>query len=317
MFDQKSKTKEQNDKALQLINVNKIYKGGFHAVKDISFDVYPGDFFALLGPNGAGKSTTLGMISSLVNKTSGYIKICGYDIEAEYHLARKHLGVMPQEINLNIFETPIQILLAQAGFFGISRSKAKPYAEKLLKDMALWDKKDTQVRFLSGGMKRRLMVARALVHKPEVLILDEPTAGVDVELRQSLWALMQELNKKGLTIILTTHYLEEAESMCNRIALIHHGKVHISTDMKKLLRSVEKETYIFDLKSSLQGRHPQCTFGNLHVVDDVTIEIEVDRSVTLNQLFALLSEQNIEVISVKTKTNKLERLFIDVARSKA
>ena len=305
------------EKALSLVNVNKVYKGGLHAVKDISFDVYPGDFFALLGPNGAGKSTTLGMISSLVNKTRGSIEVCGYDTVKSSMMARKHLGVMPQEINLNIFETPIQILLAQAGFFGIDRATAKPYAEKLLKDMVLWDKKDTAVRFLSGGMKRRLMVARALVHKPKVLILDEPTAGVDVELRQSLWTQMQALNEQGLTIILTTHYLEEAESMCNRIALMHQGRLHTSTDMKSLLRSVEKETYVFDLKNPIQTDHIRCTFGAFKLADSRTLEIEVDKNISLNQLFAELTNQAIEVSSVKTKTNKLEKLFIDIARNKA
>lgn len=304
-------------KALSLVNVNKIYKGGFHALKDVSFDVYPGDFFALLGPNGAGKSTTLGMISALVNKTSGSIEVCGYDTLKSPFMARKHLGVMPQEVNLNIFETPMQILLTQAGYFGLNRETTKPYAEKLLKDMALWDKKDEEIRFLSGGMKRRLMVARALIHKPKVLILDEPTAGVDVELRQSLWEQMRALNKEGLTIILTTHYLEEAESMCNRIALIHQGKLHTSSDMKTLLRSVDKETYIFDLKEPITQAQMQCEYGQCQLVDSNTLEIQVDKSVTLNQLFADLSQQNIDVLSVKTKTNKLEKLFIDVARSKA
>ena len=303
-------------KALSLVNLNKIYKGGFHAVKDISFDVYQGDFFALLGPNGAGKSTTLGMVSALVNKSSGSINVCGYDTINSPFMARKHLGVMPQELNLNVFETPMQILLTQAGFFGIDRMTTKPHAEELLKDMALWDKKDKQVRYLSGGMKRRLMVARALIHKPKVLILDEPTAGVDVELRQSLWEKMRSLNKKGLTIILTTHYLEEAESMCNRIALIHQGQLHTSSDMKSLLRSVEKETYIFDLKNTLNDEQMHGAFGYCKLLDPLTLEIEVDKSVTLNQLFADLSKQNIEVLSVKTKINKLEKLFIDVARNK-
>lgn len=304
-------------KALSLLNVNKTYKGGFHAVKDISFDVYPGDFFALLGPNGAGKSTTLGMISALVNKTSGSIEVCGYDTVKSPFMARKHLGVMPQEINLNIFETPMQILLTQAGYFGIDRATTKPYAEKLLKDMALWDKKDEQVRFLSGGMKRRFMVARALIHKPKVLILDEPTAGIDVELRHSLWEQMRLLNQEGLTIILTTHYLEEAENMCNRIALMHQCKLHTSSDMKTLLRSVEKEIYIFDLKNTLPSKQLHCEYGHCQLVDPTTLEIEVDKYVTLNQLFAELSKQNIEVLSVKTKTNKLEKLFIDFVRKKA
>ncbi|MFZ9035487.1 MAG: ABC transporter ATP-binding protein [Francisellaceae bacterium] len=303
------------NKALELIKVNKIYKGGFHAVKDISFTVDEGDFFALLGPNGAGKSTTLGMISSLVNKSSGVIKISGFDIDKNFHLARQHLGVMPQEVNLNIFETPLQILLYQAGFFGIPRSKARVYAEQLLKDMALWDKRDTQVRFLSGGMKRRVMVARALVHKPKVLILDEPTAGVDVELRQSLWEMISKLNKQGLTIILTTHYLEEAESMCNRIALIHHGRVHTSSDMKSLLRSVEEESYIFDLATPLKQESLSLGLGRIEIIDQLTLEVTVDRSISLNRLFSALTAQNIDVLSVKTKTNKLEKLFIDMARA--
>ncbi len=303
-----------NEIALELGDVNKVYKGGLHAVKDISFSVYKGDFFALLGPNGAGKSTTLGMISSLVNKTSGVIKICGFDINKEPSKARKSLGVMPQEINLNIFETPLQILVNQAGFFGISRTKALPYAKELLADMALSDKENTQVRFLSGGMKRRVMVARALVHKPKVLILDEPTAGVDVELRQSLWAIMQKLNKKGLTIILTTHYLEEAESMCNRIAMIHKGEVHTSTDMKSFLRTVDKETFVFDLKNPLKEHALHCDFGKVSIVDDITLEIEVNKSITLNQIFEMLNAEGIDVISVRTKTNKLEKLFIDIAR---
>ena len=222
---------------------------------------------------------------------------------------------MPQEINLNIFETPMQVLLSQAGFFGIPRKQAQPYAEKLLSQMMLSDKKNTQVRFLSGGMKRRLMVVRALIHRPKVLILDEPTAGVDVELRQALWTLMQALNKKGLTIILTTHYLEEAERMCNQLALIHHGKVHTNSDMKSLLRSVEKESYVFDLKTPL-NTPLSCDFGKTKLIDPLTLEIEVNKSVTLNRLFSELTKANIEVQSVQTKTNKLEQLFLDVVQDK-
>ncbi len=302
-------------KALELINVSKTYKGGFKAVDNISFSVSPGDFFALLGPNGAGKSTTLGMISSLVNLSEGQIKIFGYDIEKDYQKARRYLGVMPQEVNLNIFETPWQILHNQAGFFGIPRHEATEQMTMLLSEMALWDKRHTQVRFLSGGMKRRLMVARALVHKPRLLILDEPTAGVDVELRQSLWVLMEKLNREGLTIILTTHYLEEAESMCNRIALINQGRVHKSSDMKSLLRSLDKEIYVCDLKHPLDTSQPlSLSVGDISICDDVTIEIEVDKNVSLNAIFAELTSQNIEVLGVKTKTAKLEKLFLDMAQ---
>lgn len=300
-------------KALELINVNKIYNDGVHAVKDINFKVYPGDFFALLGPNGAGKSTTLGMISSLINKTSGSIKIYGYDTQNQYYWARRNLGVMPQEINLSIFETPMQILLSQAGFFGIPRKKAKHDAQELLEHMMLLDKKNDQIQFLSGGMKRRLMVARALIHRPKILILDEPTAGVDVELRKILWKLMQALNKKGLTIILTTHYLEEAERMCNHLAIIYDGKVHTSSDMKSLLRSVKQETYIFDLKSPIH-RPLNCNFGKSKSIDPLTLEIEVDKSMTLNSLFTELTEAGIQVQSVQMKTNKLEQLFLGVAQ---
>ena len=302
-------------KALELVNVNKIYTDGFHAVKNISFEVYPGDFFAVLGPNGAGKSTILGMISFLINKTSGCIKIFDYDINTQYYAARQNLGVMPQEINLSIFETPMQILLFQAGFFGIPRKKATPYAEELLDQMMLFDKRNAQVRFLSGGMKRRLMVARALIHKPKLLILDEPTAGVDIELRQSLWTLMKALNKKGLTIILTTHYLEEAERMCNHVALIHHGQVHTRSDMKSLLRSVEKENYKFDLKKPL-NESPNFNFGKSRLLDPLTLEVEVGKSITLNCLFAELTKAKIEVQSVQTRINKLELLFFNTLKNK-
>jgi ABC-2 type transport system ATP-binding protein len=305
----------KKEKVLEVIKVDKIYSSGLYAVRNINFDVYKGDFFALLGPNGAGKSTTLGMISSLVNKTSGSIKICGFDINKEPALARRSLGVMPQEINLNIFETPLDILINQAGFFGIPRATALPRALKLLNDMALSDKSNTQIRFLSGGMKRRVMVARALVHEPKLLILDEPTSGVDVELRQSIWAIMRRLNKKGLTIILTTHYLEEAESMCNRVTMIHKGKVHTSTDMKSFLRSIGTEVFVFDLKSPILNMSSLISdLGRIKLVDDISFEIEVNKSITLNRVFEVLNARNIEVISVRNKTNKLEKLFTEIAK---
>jgi len=304
------------EKALEIKNLVKTYKGGYTAVSDISFDVNKGDFFALLGPNGAGKSTTLGMVSSLVNKTSGQIKIFGHDIETDYANAKKSLGVMSQEINLNIFETPLNILITQAGFFGVSKKEAKPYAEELLKKVELYDKKDTQVRFLSGGMKRRLMVIRALIHKPKLLILDEPTAGVDVELRNSLWEMISQFHKDGLTVILTTHYLEEAESMCNRIALIHKGKLHVNTDMKSFLKSADKHTYVFDLKEDC-SQEIVLSSGTTKLVDAHTLEVEVSGGVVLNEIFLeLTSKYGLEVIDVRSKAAKLEQLFIDVARNK-
>ena len=304
------------EKALEIKNLVKTYRGGYTAVSDISFDVNKGDFFALLGPNGAGKSTTLGMVSSLVNKTSGQIKIFGHDIDTDSSNAKKDLGVMAQEINLNIFETPINILITQAGFFGISKKDAKPYAEELLKKVEPYDKKDTQVRFLSGGMKRRLMVIRALIHKPKLLILDEPTAGVDVELRNSLWEMISQFHKDGLTIILTTHYLEEAESMCNRIALIHKGKIHVNTDMKSFLKSADKHIYVFDLKEDC-NQEIILSSGTTKLVDIHTLEVEVNKGVVLNEIFfELTSKYGLEVLDVRSKAAKLEQLFIDVARNK-
>lgn len=306
----------QMQKALEINNLCKVYKGGFKAVDDISFTVNKGDFFALLGPNGAGKSTTLGMISSLVNKTSGQIKIFDHDIDNDFNQARRFLGVMAQEVNLNIFETPMNILITQAGFFAIPKKEAKPYAEELLKKVDLYDKRNTQVRFLSGGMKRRLMVIRALIHKPKLLILDEPTAGVDVELRNSLWEMIAGFHEDGLTVILTTHYLEEAESMCNRIALIHKGKVHVNTDMKSFLKSADKHTYIFDLKNSVNDEIT-LNAGVVKTIDENTLEIEVKGGVVLNDIFAeLTSKYNLEVLDVRTKAAKLEKLFIDVAKNK-
>ncbi|MCF6807949.1 ABC transporter ATP-binding protein [Thiotrichales bacterium 19S9-12] len=309
--------------ALELENVTKVYRAvdkgasDFMAVNDVSLSVNSGDFFALLGPNGAGKSTTIGMVSSLVNKTSGKIKIFGIDINDNPVKAKSLLGVMPQEVNLAIFENPMNILLNQAGYFGISRKEARANAEKRLKEMQLWDKRQTQVRFLSGGMKRRLMVARALVHNPKLLILDEPTAGVDVEIRQAIWEVLTHLNREeGLTIILTTHYLEEAESMCNRIALMNKGKVFANTDMKSLLRNLDKETFVFDLKEPLKDVHELDSEEALKAVltDPLTLEITVDKKATLNDIFNLLTKYQVQVISARNKKARLEQLFIDLVR---
>lgn len=308
-----------DQKALQLNNISKVYvksdesKETFKAVDCISLNVERGDFFALLGPNGAGKSTTIGMISSLVNKTEGEIKIFGFDLDKETTKAKKMLGIMPQEINLAIFETPIKILINQAGYYGIPRKQAKINAEKRLKEMQLWDKRNTQVRFLSGGMKRRLMVARALVHDPKLLILDEPTAGVDVEIRHAIWEVLTKLNEKeDLTIILTTHYLEEAEMMCNKIALINKGQVFANTTMKELLRDLDQEVFVFDLKNSLESINLNNQNIKAELIDTVTLEITVNRDTTLNDIFKILSENDIEVISARNKKARLEQLFIDL-----
>ena len=306
-----------SDKALELKQLSKVFKGGVIAVDRINLGVEKGDFFALLGPNGAGKSTTLGMISSLINKTSGQIRIFGHDLGKKPARARKMLGMMPQEVNLNIFETPLQILLNQAGYFAVSRKKALPNAEKLLEDMALWDKRHIPVRFLSGGMKRRLMVARALVHQPGLLILDEPTAGVDVELRESLWRSMQKLNQEGLTIILTTHYLEEAENMCNKIALINQGRVEVDDEMQNLLRNVNLDSYRLDLRQKPQAEYYQFSFGVGRLIDPLAMSLEVHEPVTMNDIFTELSTHDIEVMNISTRKTRLERLFLNSARQKA
>ncbi|MCF6765074.1 ABC transporter ATP-binding protein [Thiotrichales bacterium 19S3-7] len=309
--------------ALSIEHVTKVYKpieghsDGFKAVDDISLSVNSGDFFALLGPNGAGKSTTIGMISSLVTKTSGKIRIFDVDLDANPSKAKCLLGVMPQEVNLAIFETPMHILINQAGYFGIRRAEAKKRAEMRLKEMHLWDKRDAQIRYLSGGMKRRLMIARALVHNPKLLILDEPTAGVDVEIRHAMWEVLTKLNKEeGLTIILTTHYLEEAENMCNRIALMNKGKVFANTDMRSLLRNLDKETFVFDLKTPLESINHlnDATALQVQLPDPLTLEVTVDKSYTLNDIFSVLTSHHIQVISARNKKARLEQLFIDLVR---
>jgi ABC-2 type transport system ATP-binding protein len=234
-------------KALEITGLEKVYKGGFRALKGIDLTVDEGDFFALLGPNGAGKSTTIGIITSLVNKTAGCVKIFGYDIDQHLEKAKSFIGLVPQEFNFNQFESLVNILVNQAGYYGVERKEAKQRAEKYLKQLELWDKRNNAARMLSGGMKRRLMIARALMHEPKILILDEPTAGVDIEVRRSMWTFLQALNKQGITIILTTHYLEEAEMLCRNIAIINHGEIVENTDMKSLLAQLDIETFVFDL----------------------------------------------------------------------
>lgn len=298
--------------ALEIEQLRKTYAGGFEALKGVSLSVEKGDFYALLGPNGAGKSTTIGIISSLVNKTSGQVKVFGYNIDSQLELAKQHLGLVPQEFNFNQFETVEQIVLQQAGYYGVPKSVAKERAEKYLKKLELWDKRAERSRNLSGGMKRRLMIARALMHEPKLLILDEPTAGVDIELRRSMWDFLQEINRQGITIILTTHYLEEAEMLCRNIGIINRGELIENTSMKGLLGKLKVETFILDLESN--SVEPQLTCVNKSNYSNGSLEIEINKTQPLNQVFAQLSEQGVNVLSMRNKANRLEELFISIVR---
>jgi len=296
--------------ALEISHLEKVYKGGFKALKGIDLTVKQGDFFALLGPNGAGKSTTIGIISSLVNKTAGKVKVFGHDIDTELEKAKSYLGLVPQEFNFNQFEKLTTILVNQAGYYGVERSVAHQRAEKYLKQLELWDKRNDSARMLSGGMKRRLMIARALMHEPKVLILDEPTAGVDIELRRSMWDFLREINKQGITIILTTHYLEEAEMLCRNIAIIDKGTIVENTDMKSLLAKLDMETFVLDIaKGSVCEKLADFTS---RMIDDHTLEVDVKKSQSINQVFSELSNQAIEVYSMRNKSNRLEELFVSL-----
>jgi len=297
------------DYALKITNLKKTYDNGFQALKGIDIDVQKGDFFALLGANGAGKSTAIGIICSLVNKTEGDVDVFGYNIDTRREEVQEHIGLVPQEFNFNIWEPVIEIILNQAGYYGIDRNTAKQRAKELLKHLDLWDKRDEQAQNLSGGMKRRLMIARALIHKPKILILDEPTAGVDIEIRRSMWDFLKKLNQAGTTIILTTHYLEEAESMCNNIAIINKGEVIESTSMKELLSRLQVETFVLDLKEPLDKLPENCEL-NIRLLDASTIEVELDKTRSLNYMFDNLSKHNIRAMSMRNKTNRLEELFI-------
>lgn len=259
--------KQQSEPALAISQLSKTYEDGFQALKSVDLNVVPGDFFALLGPNGAGKSTTIGIICSLVRKTTGSVRVFGHDIDEDFSTAKQYVGVVPQEFNFNQFEKPIDILINQAGYYGIPANIAHERAEKYLKQLALWDKRDTPSRTLSGGMKRRLMIARALIHEPRLLVLDEPTAGVDIELRRSMWEFLQEINRQGTTIILTTHYLEEAESLCRNIAIIDHGQIVKNTSIRELLKQLNKETFVLDTREALDSC-PQVEGYPLTLVDD-------------------------------------------------
>lgn len=296
-------------KALSIKNLTKVYQNHLTALADVSLDVFEGDFFALLGPNGAGKTTLIGVVSSLVNKTSGKVWVFDQDIDKNFSAAKSYIGVVPQEFNFSIFETVENIVLTQAGYYGLPRSLAKERAEKYLKRLDLWHKRKEQSRMLSGGMKRRLMIARALMHEPKLLILDEPTAGVDVEIRYSMWEFLREINKQGTTIILTTHYLEEAENLCRDIAIIDHGKIIRNTSMRELLADSQIETFVLDLKEPVLGRPDLGNFPS-RLIESNQLEVDICAPNTLNELFALLSARQIHVTSLKNKANRLETLFM-------
>ncbi len=296
--------------ALNIQGLRKVYKNGVEAVKGIDLQVEQGDFFALLGPNGAGKSTTIGVISSLVNKTAGSVEVFSHSIDTKLEDAKQELGLVPQEFNFSQFETLNQILVNQAGYYGVPRKLAHERAEKYLKKLGLFDKKDKQARTLSGGMKRRLMIARALMHEPKLLILDEPTAGVDIELRRSMWDFLREINEQGVTIILTTHYLEEAELLCKNIAIIDKGTIVENTTIKALLAKLDKETFVLDLQSPV---NPITLEGYEFVMtDDHTLEVEVAKSQGLNEVFLQLSARGNTVLSMRNKANRLEELFVSL-----
>lgn len=302
--------------ALQVRDLKKSYANGLEALKGISFDVQAGDFMALLGPNGAGKSTTIGVLSSLVRKTSGTVEIFGLNIDTDFSAAKQHVGIVPQEFNFSQFEKVGDILRTQGGYFGLPPAITAERADKYMRALGLWDKRDQPSRNLSGGMKRRLMIARALIHEPRLLILDEPTAGVDIELRRSLWEYLNHLNQQGTTIILTTHYLEEAEQLCRTINIIDKGMIIASDSMKGLLAKLDRETFVLDLAHSLAVAPvlDQCTS---RLIDDVTLEIDMCKSRPLNQVFTQLSQLGIEVRSMRNKANRLEEMFVSMLATHA
>lgn len=301
--------------ALSVRGLVKTYKNGVQALRGVDLDVEQGDFFALLGPNGAGKTTLIGVVTSLVNKTAGNVCVFGHDIERELEAAKACIGIVPQEINFNMFETPLTIVVNQAGFYGIERGLARQRAEKYLKQLQLWEKRNSMSRGLSGGMKRRLMIARALMHEPRLLILDEPTAGVDIEIRRSMWDFLREINERGTTIILTTHYLEEAETLCRNIAIIDGGQIAERDRMSSLLRRLHVETFVLNLRNSL-ATAPQLDGYILRLVDDHTLEVDVPKEQNLNDIFSRLSGLGIEVLSMRNKVNRLEEIFMKLVEAR-
>lgn len=296
--------------AIEIDSLVKTYHGGVKALKGLSLQVKQGDFYALLGPNGAGKSTTIGIITSLVNKTSGSVKIFGYDIDHDLEQAKSQVGLVPQEFNFNQFETVLQIVVQQAGYYGVPKPLAMERAKENLTRLGLWEKRDQRARNLSGGMKRRLMIARALMHNPQLLILDEPTAGVDIELRRSMWDFLRELNEQGISIILTTHYLEEAEMLCRNIGIIDQGILIKDTTMRELLGQLTKETFILDLDKPAFS--PELSGCQAHLIDPTSLEVEISKKQGLNDVFTQLSEQGIKVVSMRNKANRLEELFVSL-----
>jgi ABC-2 type transport system ATP-binding protein len=302
--------------ALSVSGLTKTYKNGVEALRGLDLDVEEGDFFALLGPNGAGKTTLIGIVTSLVNKTAGKVSVFGHDIDVELEAAKSCIGVVPQEINFNMFETPETIVVNQAGFYGIERRIARERAERYLKQLQLWDKRDKMARGLSGGMKRRLMIARALMHEPRLLILDEPTAGVDIEIRRSMWEFLREINARGTTIILTTHYLEEAETLCRDIAIINGGLIVERDRMSSLLRRLHTETFVLNLRDPL-AEAPLLEGYPTVLVDDHTLEVEVSKEQSLNDIFLRLSALDLQVLSMRNKVNRLEEIFMRLVESRS
>ncbi|MEH6388978.1 MULTISPECIES: ABC transporter ATP-binding protein [Pseudomonas] len=302
--------------AISIKGLEKTYGNGFTALKGIDLEVQQGDFFALLGPNGAGKSTTIGILSSLVTKSAGRVSVFGHDIDTDLMAAKRCIGVVPQEFNFSQFEKAMDILINQAGYYGIPAGEAAQRAEKYLKRLSLWDKRDVASRMLSGGMKRRLMIARALIHEPRLLILDEPTAGVDIEIRRSMWQFLQEINAQGVTIILTTHYLEEAEQLCKNIAIIDQGRIIYNTSMRRLLKELHVETFLLDCRETLQEA-PVLDAYPCRLIDEHTLEVQIDKAQGMNGLFAELAGQGIEVLSLRNKSNRLEELFLNLVDENA
>jgi ABC-2 type transport system ATP-binding protein len=301
--------------ALSIRNLRKTYANGNEALKGINFNVAVGDFYALLGPNGAGKTTAIGIISSLVNKTAGEVEVFGHSIDRELEAAKQCIGLVPQELNINQWEKVGNIVLTQAGYYGLGGRLASERAEKYLRALRLWDRRDDIARSLSGGMKRRLMIARALVHEPKLLILDEPTAGVDIEIRRSMWSFLREINAAGTTIILTTHYLEEAESLCRHVAIIDEGEIIEDAPMSRVLRKLQREVFVLSLADE-PGRAPELAGFRTELVDSGELEVELGPSHTLNDLFHALDAKGIEVVSLRNKANRLEELFMRLVESK-
>jgi ABC-2 type transport system ATP-binding protein len=302
--------------ALKIDGLKKVYGSGFEALKGISMEVAQGDFFALLGPNGAGKSTTIGIICSLVSKSAGTVSVYGVDIDRDFPGAKKNIGIVPQEFNFNMFEKVGDILINQAGYYGLPRPLATERAEKYLKELGLWEKRDVASRMLSGGMKRRLMIARALVHEPRLLILDEPTAGVDIEMRRSMWDFLKKINAAGTTIILTTHYLEEAEALCRNIAIINHGEIVEHSSIRELLRRLHREVFIFDSADALPDSVEIDGFV-VRRMDDHTLEVEIEKGQHVNEVFSGLDRAGVRVTSMRNRANRLEEMFVNLVEAAA